>query len=50
MVLLVRIEDGAEVLARPPGDGPVSALAWSAAGNLLAVGTETGAAGVLDLV
>jgi hypothetical protein len=49
MVLLVRIEDGAEVLARPPGEGPVTALAWSAAGSRLAVGTEAGAAGVLDL-
>ena len=30
MVLFVRIEDGAEILVRKPGDAPVSALAWSA--------------------
>jgi len=48
-VLLVRIEDGAEVLAKKPGDAPVSALAWDAAGNLLAWGSEGGKAGVIDL-
>ena len=37
LVLLVRLDDGAEVLARRPGDAPVTALAWSATGNLLAV-------------
>src|SRR4029077_18183425 len=37
LVLLVRIEDGAEVLARNKGAGaPISALAWSSSGNLLA--------------
>ena len=49
MVLLVRIHDGAEVLARSPGNGPVSALAWNTSGTLLAFGTEDGAAGVIDL-
>ncbi len=49
MVLLVRIEDGAEILAKKPGDAPVSALAWSADGLLLAWGAEDGAAGVVDL-
>ena len=49
LVLLVRVEDGAEVLARGPGQGPVAALAWGAAGNLLAFGTEAGEAGVIDL-
>jgi len=48
-VLLVRTEDGAEVLAKKPGDGPVSALAWDSAGTLLAFGTEAGEAGVIDL-
>jgi WD40 repeat protein len=48
-VILVRVEDGAEVLARKPGDGAVSALAWDAAGTLLAWGTEGGEAGVIDL-
>src|SRR6478735_4259268 len=49
LVLLVRLDDGAEVLARRPSDAPVTALAWSATGNLLAVAAEDGAAGVIDL-
>jgi WD40 repeat protein len=49
MVLLVRIEDAAEILAQRPGSAPVSALAWNAAGSMLAFGTEDGAAGVIDL-
>lgn len=49
LVLLVRIDDGAEVLARKPAEAPVTALAWSADGKLLAFGTEDGAAGVVDL-
>jgi WD40 repeat protein len=48
-ILLVRIDDGAEVLARKPAGAPVTALAWDAAGNLLAFGTEDGEAGVVDL-
>jgi WD40 repeat protein len=49
MVLLVRVEDGAEILAKKPGDAPVTALAWSADGTLLAFGTETGEAGLINL-
>jgi hypothetical protein len=49
MVLLVRVEDGAEILAKKPGDAPVTALAWGADGLLLAWGTESGEAGVIDL-
>jgi WD40 repeat protein len=49
MVLLVRNDDGAEVLAKRPGDAPITALAWSPDGKLLAFGTESGEAGVLDL-
>jgi WD40 repeat protein len=49
LVLLVRVEDGAEVLARKGSGAPISALAWSAVGNLLAFGTEDGEAGVIDL-
>jgi WD40 repeat protein len=49
MVLLVRMEDGAEILAKRPGAAPVTALAWSADGKLLAFGTEAGEAGILDL-
>ncbi len=49
LILLARMSDGAEILARPPGGAPVSALAWSAAGTLLAFGTEEGGAGIIDL-
>ena len=48
-VLLVRIADGAEVLARRPGDAPISALAWNAGGSTLAFATEAGDAGVVEL-
>ncbi|HLN09406.1 MAG TPA: WD40 repeat domain-containing protein [Xanthobacteraceae bacterium] len=47
LVLLVRIEDGAEIIARRPGSAPVSALAWDAAGSKLAFGTEDGEAGIV---
>jgi WD40 repeat protein len=49
LILLVRMADGAEILARDPGGSPVSALAWNAAGTLLAFGTEEGDAGIVDL-
>jgi WD40 repeat protein len=49
LLLLVRIEDGAEILAKRPGAAPISALAWSEAGNLLAFATESGEAGIIDL-
>ena len=49
MVLLVRIEDGAEILAKKPGAAPITALAWSEDGMLLAFGTESGEAGIVDL-
>jgi hypothetical protein len=49
LVLLVRIEDGAEVIAKRPGSAPVSALAWEPAGTRLAFGTEDGEAGLVDL-
>jgi WD40 repeat protein len=49
LVLLVRIDDGAEILARKPGAAAVTALAWSTTGTLLAFGTDDGEAGVLDL-
>jgi len=49
MVLIVRIEDGAEILAKNPGSAPVTALAWSGDGLLLAFGTESGEAGVINL-
>jgi WD40 repeat protein len=49
LVLLTRIEDSAEVLAKKPGDAPVTALGWSADGRLLAWGSESGEAGIIDL-
>jgi WD40 repeat protein len=49
LLLLVRMSDGAEILARNPAGSPVSALAWNAAGAQLAFGTEDGDAGVIDL-
>jgi WD40 repeat protein len=49
LILLTRIDDGAEILAKKPGNAPVTALAWSADGLLLAWGTEAGEAGVIDL-
>jgi WD40 repeat protein len=48
LVLLARIEDGAEILAKKPGDAPVKALAWSGDGLLLAWGTES-EAGIVNL-
>ena len=49
LVLLVRVDDGAEVLARKGAGAPITALAWSAAGTLLAFGAEDGEAGVIAL-
>jgi WD40 repeat protein len=49
LVLIVRVDDGAEILAKKPGEAPVTALAWSEDGKQLAWGTEAGEAGVVDL-
>jgi WD40 repeat protein len=49
LIMLVRLADGAEILARKPADAPVAALAWNAHGTLLAFGTEDGDAGIIDL-
>ena len=48
-VLLVRLDDGALILAREADGDPVSALGWDKNGQTLAFGTETGKAGVLTL-
>lgn len=48
LVLLVRIEDGAEIAAKHKGAASVTALAWSADGRFLAYGTEDGEAGILS--
>jgi WD40 repeat protein len=48
-ILMVRIQDGAEVLVRRNADAPVSALAWNAKGTLLAFATDDGDAGLMPL-
>ena len=48
-ILMVRLNDGAEILVRRNGAVPVSALAWSAKGTLLAFAAEDGDAGLLAL-
>lgn len=48
-VMLVRLSDGAEILARAKDEVPVSALAWDAKGATLAFATEQGDAGLLTL-
>lgn len=48
-ILMVRLEDGAEILVRRNGTAAVSALAWNSKGSLLAFGTEDGDAGLLTL-
>jgi WD40 repeat protein len=49
LIMLCRMDDGAEILARKPGSAPVSALAWDATGAKLAFGTEDGEAGIASL-
>ena len=49
MVLLVRAEDGAEIIARRPGGAPVTALEWDRASERLGFGCEDGEAGVVSL-
>lgn len=48
-ILMVRIEDGAEILVRRNGGEPVAALAWNAKGTILAFATEDGDAGLMPL-
>ena len=48
-ILMVRIEDGAEILVRRNAGEPVAALAWNARGSLLAFAAEDGDAGLLTL-
>jgi WD40 repeat protein len=48
-VLMVRMHDGAEILARRNGTPPVAALAWNAAGTWLAFSDSDGEAGLLKL-
>jgi WD40 repeat protein len=48
-VILGEIEGGRILPVMAPGRGPVSALSWNEGGSHLAIGTETGFAGVIDL-
>ena len=48
-VLMIRLEDGAEILVRRRGNAAVAGLAWSAKGGLLAFATEDGDAGMVAL-
>jgi WD40 repeat protein len=48
-VLMIRLEDGAEILVRRRGNAAVSGLAWSARGAQLAFATENGDAGMVEL-
>ena len=47
-ILMVRLEDGAEILIRRNGSAPVAGLAWNAKGTLLAFADENGDAGLLE--
>ena len=49
LVLLAEVGSGKVVPVAAPGRGAVSSLAWNPTGTLLAFGTETGFAGVVDL-
>jgi WD40 repeat protein len=49
MLLLIRLEDGAELVAKHPGGGAVTALAWNKRGTRLAFGAEEGEAGLIAL-
>ena len=48
-VLMVRIEDGAEILVRRNRGRPVTALAWNDKGSVLGFATEDGDAGLMPL-
>ena len=48
-ILMVRLEDCAEILVRRNSTPAVSALAWNAKGTLLAFADEEGNAGLLEL-
>jgi len=48
-VLMVRLEDGAEILVRRNGAAAVAALGWNAKGSLLAFADEEGDGGILLL-
>ena len=47
--ILVQIDSPDSALVKPPGEGAVTALAWSADGQHLALGTESGFLGRISL-
>ncbi|QCI66444.1 WD40 repeat domain-containing protein [Phreatobacter stygius] len=49
LILLARIDDGAEILMREPDGDAVTAIAWRADGQAVAFGTEAGKAGLARL-
>jgi WD40 repeat protein len=49
LLLLVRIDDGAEIIAKRPGAAAISAIGWNSTGRVLAFGCEDGEAGAIDL-
>jgi WD40 repeat protein len=49
LVVLAEVNSSRVLPVAPPGQGPVSALAWSPDGSQLAFGTETGFAAIIDL-
>src|SRR5262245_47546065 len=48
-ILMIRLEDGAEILVRRNKGVPVAALAWNARGTWLAFADEEGDGGLLEL-
>ena len=48
-VLMVRLQDGAEILVRRRGPTAVAAMAWNPKGTLLAFSDEDGEGGLLEL-
>jgi WD40 repeat protein len=48
LVVVADITSSRTLPVVPPDHGPISALAWSADGTNLAVGTETGFAALID--
>lgn len=49
LVVMAEIDSSRVVGVVPPDHGPITALAWSPTGTHLAVGTEKGFAGIVDL-
>ena len=48
-LLMIRLEDGAEILVRRNMGAPVAALGWNGRGTLLAFSDEEGDGGLLGL-